>query len=403
MKYIILIGDGMSDHPVEELGGKTPLQFAKTPNMDRLAGAGTLGLVKTVPDGYPPGSDVANLSILGYDPAVYYTGRSPLEAASIGVTLGDDDLSLRCNFVNIAEENGVSIMGDYSAGHVTTEEARELILAIDSELSGEGIRFYPGVSYRHLLVWTGGPDGLETTPPHDISGRPVEGHLPKGDGAGRLVELMERARGIMEGHPVNLKRIRDGKIAANAIWLWGEGRRPAMPTISERFGIEGAIISAVDLMKGLGIYAGLKVVDVHGATGYLDTNYKGKVEYGIRELKEVDLLCIHVEAPDEAGHQGKVDDKVQAIEDFDGKVVGKIVEALKGSDDYRLLILCDHPTPVKLMTHVSEAVPFIVYPALGKGQNGYGYNEAGALATGLSIEKGHRLLSMVIAGDNGKG
>jgi 2,3-bisphosphoglycerate-independent phosphoglycerate mutase len=368
--------------------------------MDRLAGEGTLGLVKTVPDGYPPGSDVANLSILGYDPAEYYTGRSPLEAASIGVTLGEDDLSLRCNLVNIAEEDGTAVMGDYSAGHVSTDEARELILTLDRELSGEGIRFYPGVSYRHLLVWTGGPDGLETTPPHDISGRAIEGHLPKGEGAERLLELMAKAREILRDHPVNRKRIQDGKVPANAIWLWGQGRKPAMPTISERFGVEGAIISAVDLMKGLGIYAGLKVVEVPGATGYLDTNYKGKVEYGLRELKERDLLCIHVEAPDEAGHQGKVEDKVLAIEDFDGKVVGRVMDALQGSNDYRVLILCDHPTPVKLKTHVSEPVPFIIYPALDASSGkGYGYNEEDAHTTGLFVEEGHRLISMLMEGD----
>ncbi len=302
--------------------------------------------------------------------------------------------------MNIAEEDGVSVMGDYSAGHVTTDEARELILALDRELSGEGIRFYPGVSYRHLMVWTGGPDGLETTPPHDISGRPIEGHLPKGDGAERLVELMAKAREILRDHPVNRKRIQDGKVPANAIWLWGQGRKPAMPTISERFGVEGAIISAVDLMKGLGIYAGLKVVEVPGATGYLDTNYKGKVEYGLRELKERDLLCIHVEAPDEAGHQGKVEDKVLAIEDFDGKVVGRVMDALQGSNDYRVLILCDHPTPVKLKTHVSEPVPFIIYPALdASAGKGYGYNEEDAHATGLFVEEGHRLLSMLMEGD----
>jgi len=398
MKYIILIGDGMSDHPVEALGGKTPLQFAKTPVMDRLAAEGTLGMVRTVPDGYPPGSDVANLSILGYDPAKYYTGRSPLEAASIGVDLGSDDLSLRCNLVTLEGEGEGTVMGDYSAGHIGTDEAAELIAALDGELAGDGVRFYPGVSYRHLMVWSGGPDGLETVPPHDISGRAVEGHLPKGSGADRLNDLMERARTVLSNHPVNERRRAAGKRPANAIWLWGEGRRPAMPTISERYRIEGAIISAVDLMKGLGIYAGLKVVDVPGATGYLDTNYKGKVEYGLNELNERELVCIHVEAPDEAGHNGNVKDKVQAIEDFDRKVVGRVVEALRGADDYRLLILCDHPTPVMLKTHVSEPVPFILYPSRpgDNGGGGGGYNEEAARGTGLFLEEGHTLLSTLI-------
>ncbi|MBI5286045.1 MAG: cofactor-independent phosphoglycerate mutase [Deltaproteobacteria bacterium] len=390
MKYIILIGDGMADYPIEELGGRTPLQAAKIPNMDLLAWKGTIVLVKTIPDGFPPGSDIANLSILGYDPSKYYTGRSPLEAASIGVELSPEDLAFRCNLVTLIQHDGKVFMGDYSAGHISTEEAKRIIQDLDKELSPEGVRFYPGVSYRHLMVWRGGPDGLETTPPHDISGKEIIDYLPRGEGSKKLVELMTCAQMLLKDHPVNQEREEKGLNPPNSIWLWGQGRAPRMPTLKERFGIEGSIISAVDLMKGIGIYAGLKVVHVPGVTGYIDTNYKGKAEYALRELEERDFVCVHVEAPDEASHQGDLKTKIRAIEDFDREVVGRVLDGLQRFKNYRIMVLTDHPTPIIKKTHTREAVPFVVYPCSGKG--GEGFDEGNVQASGLFVEEGFRLI-----------
>ncbi len=390
MKYIILIGDGMSDYPIEELGNKTPLEAANTPNMDMLAQRGSIGLVKNVPDEYPPGSDVAILSVLGYDPAKYYTGRSPLEAASIGVELAPDDLAVRCNLVTLGQKDGKVYMDDFSAGHITTDEAREIIKGIDRELGKEGIRFYPGVSYRHLMVWHGGPDGLETTPPHDISGKEIKDYLPKGKGSDKFIQLMNFSQMFLKDHPANVRREGDGHKPANSIWLWGQGRKPKMPTLKERFGIEGSVISAVDLVKGVGIYAGLKNVNVPGATGYLDTNYKGKAEYALRELETRDFVCVHVEAPDEAGHTGNLKDKIRAIEEFDEKVVGTVLKGLERFKEYRILVLPDHPTPIAKKTHTRDPVPFAMYPS--NDSHGRAYTEVEAKASGLFIEQGHRLI-----------
>ncbi|HKZ46222.1 MAG TPA: cofactor-independent phosphoglycerate mutase [Thermodesulfobacteriota bacterium] len=396
MKYIILIGDGMSDDPIEELGGRTPLQAAKTPNMDMLARKGSIGLVKNVPDGYPPGSDVAILSVLGYDPAKYYTGRSPLEAASIGVRLAPNDLAVRCNLVTLGQKDGKVYMDDFSADHVTTDEARKIIKDVDEELGRAGIRFYAGVSYRHLMVWSGGPDGLETTPPHDITGKEIKDYLPKGKGADKFLQLMNASQMLLKEHPVNIKREKDGHKPANSIWLWGQGRLPKLPTLKQRFGIEGSIISAVDLLKGLGIYAGLKVVNVPGATGYIDTNYKGKAEYALKELETRDFVCVHVEAPDEAGHNGDLKNKIKAIEDFDKEVVGRVLDGLSQFKNYRMLVLPDHPTPVAKKTHTRDPVPFVLYPA--KADSGKGFSEADAKASGLFIEQGHKLIEMLLQG-----
>lgn len=395
----------MSDYPVEELGNKTPLQAAKTPNMDMLAQKGSIGLVRNVPDGYPPGSDVAILSVLGYDPAKYYTGRSPLEAASIGVSLALDDLAVRCNLVTLGQNDGGVYphtknfgggvyMDDFSADHITTEEARKIIKDIDRELGREGIRFYPGVSYRHLMVWNSGPDGLETTPPHDISGKEIKGYLPKGKGAQKLIELMNSSQMLLKEHPVNAGRKEKGHKPANSIWLWGQGRRPKMPTLKEKFGIEGSVISAVDLVKGVGIYAGLKVVNVPGATGYIDTNYKGKAEYALRELEEKDFVCVHVEAPDEAGHNGDLKNKIKAIEDFDREIVGRVLGGLSQFKNYRILVLPDHPTPVAKKTHTRDPVPFAIYPA--EASRGKAFAEADAKNSGLFIEQGHKLIEMLL-------
>ncbi|MFQ5353472.1 MAG: cofactor-independent phosphoglycerate mutase [Thermodesulfobacteriota bacterium] len=391
MKYIILIGDGMSDLPLERLGGKTPLEHAATPNMDRIAGAGSYGLFATVPEGYKPGSDVCNLSIFGYAPAKYYTGRAPLEAASIGVKLNGTDTAFRCNLVTLSEGEP-AVMNDYSAGHITTEEASDIIATLDSECEGLGVRFYPGTSYRHLMVWENAPGGLyeklKTTPPHDISDKEVAPYLPSGEGAEKLRELMELSRRVLAGHPVNQERKARGQNPATSIWLWGQGVAPSMPGIKERFGLTGGIISAVDLMKGIGVYTGLEVINVDGATGYIDTNYEGKVEAALKALEDKDLVCVHVEAPDEAGHQGSLPDKLKAIEDFDSKVVGKVLAGLEGQD-FKVLVITDHPTPVELKTHTSDPVPFAI-SASGELAGGEGgskkFSESGGAHSGLLVD-----------------
>jgi 2,3-bisphosphoglycerate-independent phosphoglycerate mutase len=394
MKYVILIGDGMSDNKIASLGKKTPLEYASTPNLDKLAGAGRFGLFASVPKGFQPGSDVANLSIFGYAPEKYFTGRAPLEAASIGVKLAPKDVAFRCNLVTIADSDGTTIMDDYSAGHISTPEAAEIIKTLDSELEAYGVRFYPGTSYRHLMVWQDAPPGakdVQTTPPHDISDKPVEGSLPEGasgSGADKLNELMEASKDILKSHPVNRKRIAFNRKPASSIWLWGQGVKPSIPTFHERFGVEGSIISAVDLMKGIGIYAGLKVINVPGATGYIDTNYKGKAEYALNSLLENDFVCVHVEAPDEAGHQGSLKDKLRAIEDFDKEIVGRVLEGLKKFGEYTVLALNDHPTPVELKTHTSDPVPFALCTSkdLEKGKKSANFSEIKAGKTGLFVE-----------------
>ncbi|MBI5467603.1 MAG: cofactor-independent phosphoglycerate mutase [Deltaproteobacteria bacterium] len=394
MKYIILIGDGMADNPMKELGGKTPLEFSATPNMDRLAGKGKFGLFATVPPGYSPGSDVANLSVLGYDPRKYYTGRAPLEAASIGVKLGAADVAFRCNLVTLSNEGGQTVMADYSSGHISTEEAREIVEDLDRALSKEGVRFYPGTSYRHLMVWKGGRKDVKTTPPHDISDRPVEGHLPQGDGADKLKRLIELSWAVMSDHPVNRKRVAAGKKPATSVWLWGQGVAPLMPTMKERFGVEGAIISAVDLMKGIGIYAGLEVLKVPGATGYIDTNYKGKTEFALAALEKKDFVCVHVEAPDEAGHNGSLKDKLKAIEDFDKLIVGPILKGAEKFGEFTVLLLPDHPTPLALKTHTPDPVPFVLYQWGGGAKKDVQtmFTERHAQATGVLVKDCTRMI-----------
>ncbi len=391
----------MADEPLDMLGGKTPLEAAATPNMDSLAARGESGLLRTVPAGFPPGSDVANLSILGYDPKKYYTGRAPFEAASIGVKLAPDEVAYRCNLVTLSgtDDGGKPVMNDYSAGHISTAEAKGIVETLDSELKDEGggggVRFYPGKSYRHLMVLRDGDNGgggIHTTPPHDITDKEIEGYLPKGEGAKRVVRLMERSREILKDHPVNRARGEAGSKAANSIWLWGQGKAPEMPTFKEKFSMDGAIISAVDLMNGIGIYAGLEVINVPGATGYLDTNYKGKADYALKALKKKDFVCVHVEAPDEAGHQGFLKDKIRAIEDFDRLVVGRVLEGLEKFKDYRVMAITDHPTPVLLKTHTSDPVPFAIYSngggsvMSGGGSGAASFNEKAAIGTGRLVE-----------------
>lgn len=359
----------MADRPRADLGGRTCLQAAKTPNLDQLASAGQVGMVSTVPDGYAPGSDVANLSVLGYDPRKYYTGRSPLEAASIGVSLGPDDVAFRCNLVTLkvtaggsaADRRRTLLMEDFSAGHISTIEARTLIEEIGDKLGTEHIRFYPGVSYRHLMVWKGGKERIDCTPPHDIQDKDIQDYLPRGEGDDIINELMVASLDILTNHPINKGRLEAGKRAANSIWLWGQGKRPSMPTFREKYGLEGAVISAVDLTKGLGVYAGFEVVNVPGATGWIDTNYVGKAEHALFALKSKDIVYLHVEAPDEAGHTGDVKNKIKAIEDFDEFIVGNVVHGMKQFDEYRILALPDHPTPLEIRTHSAEPVPFVLY------------------------------------------
>jgi 2,3-bisphosphoglycerate-independent phosphoglycerate mutase len=401
MKYIILLGDGMSDEPIEELDGKTPLQAAVTPNMDKLARQGIIGLAETVPMEFHPGSDVANLSVFGYDPATCYTGRSPLEAASMGVELGPDDVAFRLNLVTLGLAGGDVFMQDFSAGHITTEEARELIECLQDELGDDEFQFYPGVSYRHLMVWRGGRDDFNVLPPHDLTGKSILDHVSRSEESMPLMQIVNAAQLLFKRHPVNLKRESDGKPPANSIWLWGQGRRPQMPTLQEKFSLSGAVISAVDLIKGIGIYAGLDVINVPGATGYLDTNYLGKAEAALEALKTRDFVYLHVEAPDEAAHGGSLSDKIEAIERFDEDVVGTVMNGIDALGDYRVLLLPDHPTPVVKMTHTKDPVPFVLS---GSGSEfvsekaAVEYSEPAAKASGLVVDPGHQMMEILVSG-----
>lgn len=402
MKYIVIVGDGMADRPLKKLGGMTALQKASTPNMDKLAVSGIPGRVRTVPEGMHPGSDVANLSILGYDPHRYYSGRAPLEAASIGVKLGENDVAFRCNLVTLKYNRNrtKAIMEDYSSGHITTEEAGELIREINAKLGSKLVRFYPGVSYRHLMVWADGSSDLECVPPHDIIGKSIMEYLPVGSGEELIRKIMVDSADVLVDHPVNRKRIKDGKNPGNSVWLWGQGKKPSLPTFRKKYSLEGALISAVDLTKGLGIYAGFNILDVPGMTGYLDTNYKGKADAALKSLREVDFVYIHVEAPDEAGHSGNIKDKITAIEDFDRLVVGTVMKGAKALGDCRILLLPDHPTPVELRTHTGDPVPFVLFDSRDVRKNkGMQFDEKiTERADAMSFEEGHKLMDFFIKG-----
>ena len=398
MKYIILLGDGMSDEPIAELGGKTPLEAAKTPNMDRMSQNGKTGLAATVPAGYPPGSDVANLSVFGYNPDDCYTGRSPLEAASMGVELAPEDVAFRLNFVWLEAHYGKLYMGDFSAGHISTAEAKILIETLQEELGGAGFDFYPGVSYRHLMVWRNGKDNLTFTPPHDISTHSIEDYLPQGEGANILLDLTNSAQMLLNDHPINNRRVAERKLPANSIWFWGHGRKPVMKTYRERFGLSGSVISAVDLIRGIGVNAGLDIIHVPGATGYIDTNYLGKAEYAIASLKDHDFVYVHVEAPDEAAHGGLLKEKIEAIENFDRDVVGTVLNRLDEIGDCRILVTPDHPTPVEKRTHTSDPVPFILFDSRrALDATAVAYSEAEAKRSG-ELVPGHQLLSLLMDG-----
>ncbi|MFN3740500.1 MAG: cofactor-independent phosphoglycerate mutase [Thermodesulfovibrionales bacterium] len=399
MKYIVIVTDGMADRPLKELDGKTPLMVAFKPNMDMLASQGIVGTVRTIPEGFYPGSDVANLGIMGYDPGKYYTGRAPLEAASIGVNLSEDDVAYRCNLVTLQfnKDRTKAIMEDYSAGHITTEEARELIKDLNESLSDDFISFYPGVSYRHLMIWRKGIADCECTPPHDITGKEITDYLPSGRADETLRSLMLRSVSLLEAHPVNKARLQKGLRPANSIWLWGQGKRPDMPTFMEKYGIKGSLVSAVDLTKGIGIYAGLNIINVPGATGYIDTNYTGKAESAINSLKDNDFVYIHIEAPDEASHEGSIEKKIKAIEDIDALVIGTALRMLKSFNEYRLLILPDHATPISVRTHTDEPVPFILYDSRKKTGNKIRFDESiTELKEVIRIDEGFRLMDYFI-------
>jgi len=398
---VIVVGDGMADYPVEALQGRTPLMVAKTPHMDWLVKNGEIGLVRTVPEGFNPGSEIANLSIFGYDPLRYYTGRGPLEAASLGVELGRNDLAFRCNLVTLRYQGSKIFMEDFSAGHISDEEARRIIRDLDHTMGTSEVRFYPGVSYRHLMVLRNGVStfldlgNAPFTPPHDITGQEISSYLLRNsDSEKRILFLMDESQRILKDHPVNLERQAKGLRPANSIWLWGQGRSPRMVTLKERFGIEGYVISAVHLLKGIGILAGLEVLNVPGVTGYLDTDYEGKARYALKGLEERDFIYVHVEAPDEAGHMGEPDLKVRAIEAFDEKVVGTILKGMRDFERYRLMVLPDHPTPLSLRTHTADPVPFVIYSSEGKGgrRSLETFDEASAQKSGLVIEKGYELI-----------
>ena len=370
MKYVILVGDGMGDLPMAELGGKTPLEAAETPVMDYLAGRGCLRRLRTVPAGFAPGSDVANLSLLGYRPAECYSGRAPLEAASMGVDLPPDAIAFRCNLVTLKRPAaGRLTMVDYSAGHIDTATAAGLIKMLDAEMGNEQCRFYPGVSYRHLLVWRHDCAGLVTAPPHDHSGRDVAELWQRYLALPGLGEVVERAAELLAVAPENGRRAGSGQNQANAIWLWGEGKPPAMKSLREQFGVGGALISAVDLLKGIGVYAGMEIINVEGATGYLDTNYAGKVAAALDALNRHELVFVHIEAPDEVSHQGDLPNKLKAIADFDHLVVGPVLEGLqRRGEDFRLAVTMDHYTPLSIRTHADLPVPFLIYDSRSHGR-----------------------------------
>ncbi len=369
MKYLILVGDGMGDLPIAEIGNRTPLEAAATPMMDELCSRGEVFLNQTVPQGFSPGSDVANLSLLGYSPGKYYTGRAPLEAAAMGVELAADETAFRCNTVTLDFAAGDRVrMVDFSAGHITNEESHALIAALESACGNAAFHFEPGVGYRHLLIARGPYPEMATVPPHDHTGQDVTDIWLRYQQDPAWASLLADARRILAAHPVNQKRREQGLNPANCIWLWGEGRPPSMPTLQQRFGIGGSMISAVDLLKGIGVYAGLLVIDVPGATGYLDTNYRGKAQAALDALSTQDFVFVHVEAPDETGHQGLVDKKIQAIEDFDARIVTPIVTGLRERGvDFRVAVTMDHFTPIALRTHSSDPVPVCIYDSREPG------------------------------------
>jgi 2,3-bisphosphoglycerate-independent phosphoglycerate mutase len=405
MKYLILVGDGMGDYPIRELDGRTPLEVARTPNIDELCRKGDFFLTRTVPEGFPPGSDVANMSLMGYDPSLYYTGRAPLEAAAMGIQLAPDEIAFRCNMVTLDFEGERVTMRDFSAGHITSRESHELIGSLQAECGNGQFQFKPGVAYRHLVIYRGEHPGFVTIPPHDYIEKDVTPHFHRYLALPTWKDFLDRARMVLADHPVNRRRMAEGKNPASLIWLWGEGRMPAMPTLETRFGISGSMISAVDLLKGLGVMGGLTPLDIPGATGYIDTNYKGKADAAIETLQRQHFVFVHLEGPDEAGHNGSLKDKITAIEDFDSKIVRPIINALGASgEDFRAIVTMDHFTPLSLRTHVNDPVPTLLYDSRqpDKG-SGVDFNEKNCLAIdarlGNRVSNGHTLINILLQRD----
>ncbi len=398
MKYVIVLGDGMADRPLEELQGMTPLEYAKTPIMDELAAIGEIGTVHTIPDGMSPGSDTANLSVLGYAPRKYYSGRSPLEALSIGVDMKPTDVSLRCNIVTVSEEEENyedKTIIDHSSDEISTEDAAVLLEAVRKELETEIYKFYVGTSYRHLLIWDKG-EVVELTPPHDVLGQKIGQYLPK-DAA--LREMMKKSYDILVNHPINVERRKKGLNPANSCWFWGAGTRPALSSFEEKMHLRGAMISAVDLLKGIAVGASMKNISVEGANGGLHTNYEGKAQAAVDVLtkEDYDFVYVHVEAPDEMGHQGSVEKKVQAIENLDGKVIAPIKAGLEAAGvDFKMLVMPDHPTPICLRTHTSDDVPYLIYDSTKKQQHDWKYNEREAAESQFHIAEGHKMIEYFI-------
>ena len=396
MKYAVVLGDGMADYRMPRLGHRTPLQYAHKPNIDYLAANGEIGIVRTIPEGLSPGSDTANLSVMGYDPKKYYTGRSPLEAVSMGVELTDADLAFRCNLVTLDIDGDYesAVMADYSSDEISTSESAELIDELNRQLSSDTVRFHAGISYRHCMVWHGGSGTRKLTPPHDILGKRIAPYMPSGDNSDMFIGLMKKSHEILAGHPVNKSRISRGLRPANSIWLWGEGRKPALPGFAGKYGLSGSVIAAVDLIKGIGICAGLDVIEVEGATGNINTNFRGKAEAALKELNSGnDFVYIHIEAPDECGHRFEIENKVRSIELIDELVVGTLLEGLADYDDFSIMVLPDHPTPLSLRTHTADPVPYVIYrKSCSKPSGVAGYDEFEAQKTGIFIEHGHKLM-----------
>lgn len=402
MKYLVILGDGMADRPIESLGNKTPLEYANTPKMDELASKGEIGTVHTIPDGMKPGSDTANLSVLGYDPRKYYSGRSPLEALSIGVPMKDTDIALRCNIVTLSEEEdnyGDRTIIDHSSGEISTEECAVLLEAVKKEMENDIFHFYVGTSYRHCLIWENG-ETVDLVQPHDILGQKIGDKLPENKA---LREMMERSYDILVNHPINVERKKKGLNPANSCWFWGAGTKPALYPFEERAHVKGAMISAVDLLKGIAVGSSMKVVTVEGANGGLDTNYEGKAQAAIDVLTKegCDFVYVHLEGPDEMGHQGSVEKKVKAIEYLDDRIIRPIAEGLaQAGEDFRMVILPDHPTPISIRTHSSDDVPYLLYDSTNERRESWHYNEREAAAAGNMIMEGHRLIDYLLGREN---
>ncbi|MCS6776739.1 MAG: cofactor-independent phosphoglycerate mutase [Chloroherpetonaceae bacterium] len=395
MKYILIVPDGAADEPLPELDQRTPLQAARTPNLDRLAESGRVGAVQVTPLDMYPGSDAANMALLGYDPSRYYTGRGPIEAAAMQIPMEPRDVAFRCSLVST---DGTTLL-DYSAGHITTEEARPLIELADEKLGTHTMRLFPGVSYRHILRWTDGPVDLQTHPPHENMGKPLDAIYPHGDGEERLRQFIEDSVNLLDDHPFNKRRRDEGKPPANMLWPWSPGRAPQLPSFFQKHGLTGAVIAAVDVIRGLGRLAGLEIVDVPGATGYFDTNYEGKGRYAVNALQRHDFVWVHIEAPDEAGHAGSIDEKIRAIENIDRLVVGTILDGMRHVDDFRLLCVPDHATPIRTRGHVIGPVPYLLYDSRRHLRTGgiLPFDERAVQEASSIFPEGYRLIGELFA------